>query len=784
MIGLAFADLLGGARVPLARDLLVFFIPFKALLGQSFANLELPLWNPWILLGTPFLASMQAAVLYPPSLLLALPFPAGFDVFLLFHYFAAASGAFVLLRSRALSLTASSIGTLAFTLGGLLVSLLNLTNHLQATVWVPMALFFWARHSDCPGQRRWRAGLLATVCLQLLAGSPETVLLTFTLLGAWTLFRNWSSPAHCARLVGELGITGGLAGGLAAAQILPTLELLQHSVRNATFSLSQVTFWSLEPVSLLQLLLPHSTAMVGPAEQNSIGVVFETQVPWLWSIYVGLPVLCLAIVGLARGRERAFWAATLAVGLVLALGKFTPVFPALYDLFPFVFGRFRFPEKFFLLVHLAIFVLSAEGTERLVAGDGAARRLAVVAAGTLMAVAGALLLLRWLDPLAFLQLLSVIRGVSAPLASFVIPGSDVVFKSQRLLLVLGGFVALVLLHRRLLIRPAVFAVLLVVLTAADLGGAHYNLNLSVPWPELHAQTPRVNVERLRARRLRVFNYQTESSARRTMDPKPIPGLEEAMRTIRNTDDVIRYAFGEWPNLPGNTGILYRVAALTGADSIDRSDIEFLREILAVVPREHAVKLLRLFSVGSLVGRSELDALPSIELVGREGDSLIYDIVDPIPRAYLVNRLRPGGEGLETANLLISPDFEPGEEAVVETIPKSWRDAAPRTPAGTATIVTYGNDQLTIETNAQTPSWLVVNDSFYPGWQARIDGRVVPIVRTNALVRGIAVPAGHNLVDLRYRPMSFRIGVFLSLFSALVALAWILRRRGSVQFPPR
>src|SRR5205823_14422401 len=143
-----------------------FVLPMKHFLAAHMHLGEIPLWNPWIYMGTPFLAGLQTGVFYPPSLLLALPFPLGLNLFLLAHYYIALVGAWAFLRDRSLSRAACGIGSLTFVLGGYLVSMLPETNHLQGSVWVPWVLLFWARYTRA---RRTRdlAMVVSTIALEL-----------------------------------------------------------------------------------------------------------------------------------------------------------------------------------------------------------------------------------------------------------------------------------------------------------------------------------------------------------------------------------------------------------------------------------------------------------------------------------------------------------------------------------------------------------------------------------------------------------------------------------------
>jgi hypothetical protein len=80
-----------------------------------------------------------------------------------------------------------------------------------------------------------------------------------------------------------------------------------------------------------------------------------------------------------------------------------------------------------------------------------------------------------------------------------------------------------------------------------------------------------------------------------------------------------------------------------------------------------------------------------------------------------------------------------------------------------------------------PSFVVINESYFPGWEARVDGSSTPIVRTNAIVRGLAVEAGSHVVELVYRPRAFRWGAAISLASTCVlGLAAFARRRRAGQ----
>src|SRR4029078_2735265 len=94
-----FAPGLFAGAAPVSRALLVLVIPMRAFARDALRRGELPLWNPHLFFGAPFLANYQSAVLYPPSALIyLLPFPFSLSLFLAFHVVIAGVGMTIYLR--------------------------------------------------------------------------------------------------------------------------------------------------------------------------------------------------------------------------------------------------------------------------------------------------------------------------------------------------------------------------------------------------------------------------------------------------------------------------------------------------------------------------------------------------------------------------------------------------------------------------------------------------------------------------------------------------------------
>ncbi len=100
------------------------------------------------------------------------------------------------------------------------------------------------------------------------------------------------------------------------------------------------------------------------------------------------------------------------------------------------------------------------------------------------------------------------------------------------------------------------------------------------------------------------------------------------------------------------------------------------------------------------------------------------------------------------------------------------------------------ERVEVSVDASAPAVLVLNDAWYPGWRATVDGHPAPILPANALVRAVPVPAGVHDVVFRFRTRGLVLGASLTgaslgLWAVLVLVAaWRRRRRLPAPEPTR
>ena len=136
----------------------LYFYPNWNYAADAVRHGHLPLWNPYLFMGVPFLANSQTGVLYPLNLALAwLPTTRAINLTIILHVWLAGAGAYIFARrSLGLSRLAAWLGAVTFALGGYLGAQVEHVNQLQALAWLPFLFVFFDLALE-----RWRIGVRA-----------------------------------------------------------------------------------------------------------------------------------------------------------------------------------------------------------------------------------------------------------------------------------------------------------------------------------------------------------------------------------------------------------------------------------------------------------------------------------------------------------------------------------------------------------------------------------------------------------------------------------------------
>ncbi len=162
-----------------------------------------------------------------------------------------------------------------------------------------------------------------------------------------------------------------------------------------------------------------------------------------------------------------------------------------------------------------------------------------------------------------------------------------------------------------------------------------------------------------------------------------------------------------------------------------------------------------------------------------GNVEVYENLRPLPRAWLAKRIevKPRDEVVQvikTGTFRDGASFDPQDTALLELEDFGGRQFSVP-PTGTlgqakVKITQYTAQRIKIETENPAPSFLVLSEMYYRGWDARIDGAKAPVYRVNHILRGLSLPAGKHQIEFVYRAPSLKTGAVYSTLGLLILLA--------------
>jgi hypothetical protein len=712
---------------------------------------EVPLWNPYILCGAPFVAANHTAVFSPFRWLDYLwpgPWVLAWDQVL--RALVAGSGAYLFFRRElAASFVAAAVGCWCYPLSGTLVMTVN-WGHGATVTWLPWVLLASGSIVRSPGALTI-AGVALTTAATQVSGHAATggqVLLTGGVYFLWRLaashgFRG-ALRAPGLRASVAIVVAWGLGFMLAAPQVLPTVEYLRTSRRIASRIGGSTEVPPIGPGALAQFILPDfygssqrgSGYMLDPPFRNESAAAGYT------GLLVTLAAAPLALTLLPDRRRRGtclFWLVVAFVAMSPTLGV-----PGLRQFFlapPL--GTLR-SNRLMFVAGFAVLCLGVLGLDALLRG-GRGRRTARVGLALAAVVGACFAYLAFNLPSEVAQ-----RAWSEADA----PQLQAWFRHAYLW---GGALCAVAVAFWLLVdsgrgRPVVIAWSVGLLALSEL--------VVTAWDD---------------------NPECDPS----LYYPPVPALAALSQEIGHGRFVGMAA------LPPNLGMIDHLRDVRGYDAVDPDRIVELVLLLHdpkytpsppfaatmwIMPKRD-LPLMQALGIGHIVGRGEPPE--GADVAYADGDYWVARVRGALPRAYVARYAVIANSPSARLELLGSRDFMPREVAYVET------DMLPQTPyQGETNLVLDEPRRVEVEVDARTEAVLVLSDHWYPGWEATVNGTPAPVLRANHALRAVRVPAGKSLVRFEYKPASFRVGLALSTVAAavmamlLAAAAWKRRRATS------
>jgi len=200
------------------------------------------------------------------------------------------------------------------------------------------------------------------------------------------------------------------------------------------------------------------------------------------------------------------------------------------------------------------------------------------------------------------------------------------------------------------------------------------------------------------------------------------------------------------------------------------------------------KIFNILGVKYLVqGKSDLEneklaSIKSFPLVYEDDSIYIYENKEVMPRAFLVFDIKPVANHEQALDVFLDDSFKAEMTALVETENSdsltNFRNY-PAAPYQSVEIVDYSPRKIEIATDSEKDGYLVLTDTYYPGWQAHLDGQEIEIYPTNIAFRGIFVPSGKHQITFEYHPKSFLHSVYINIFALLKEVPFPFRQSAAI-----
>lgn len=717
----AFPQVIFGSQTFVIRDYGFFSYPNAFFQRDCFWHGQLPYWNPYNECGVPFLAQWNTMPLYPLSLVYQLlPLPWSLSFFCLLHLWLAGMGMYSLARRWTGNDFAAAFAGLTFAFNGLSLNLLMWPSHIATFAWMPWVVLVV--------ENAWRQGgrqisVAAIVgAMQMLAGGPETIFLTWTLLAALWLRHFVKGDTARWSTFWRFPLVIFLVFALSAAQLIPFLDLASQSQRQAGYA---DLHWSMPAAGWANFLVPMAFG-----NTFNMGVFFQHGQTWTSSYYLGIAALWLALLAIWRCRQprMPLLAIAAVVAFVFALGENTPIYPLLWKIIP-ALSLMTYPVKYVLLLTFVACLLAAFAIVEIQKGIGK----------------GFLSL-----GLLFLALIGIILFL---VSRYSIPGEDV---------------------HAALANGAGRAIFVVIITCLfflmtqeqrpSLRRIAPGLLLLAAWLDVLTHEPPQNP-------LASPSIYSPGLARQklAMNPAPEPGLSRVMATPAAVDRFAHTAITS----PQNNFLVARLGCQAECNLLDR--IPKVDGFYSLVPHDWArVRVL-------LYNESPAD-LPGLEqFLGVCQVTATNDIYQWQARSNFLPLVTTGQkpvfrEDADALRAMTQPDFDGGRVVFLHPYLRPWVDATNETEARILKTAFDSND-IEIDADATAPTFVVVAQTFYHDWHAFVDGRRVSVYRANVGFQAVPMPKGRHHIRLLYIDSGFRAGLGLSVITLLGCLALpVLRRR--------
>lgn len=707
-----------------------------------------PLWNPYILAGTPLLANFQSAPFSPTNFVYWMfDRLTAWSVQIMLQHFLAAVFTYLLLRAWKVSKLGSVIGGVIYAFAGFNLIWSQWNGHTLSAAFIPLLLllvYMWV------SEKKWRALPLFSISIaaQILSGYPQVVLYTTLTLGLYWLFLFEEKGGFFLRTI-ILAVFGLLGLGLSAFQTLPGKELLNLSQREVE---PHPFEWAFLPFSkVVTFFAPdfygnHSTQNYWGPQDYTSNTGFVGTISLVLGTFAALS---------QKTKQIVFLLVLLTLSLVLS-------FPTPVSIFLWKSGLFGLnaasAHRALVLFNLSIALLAGFGTDIF----RQEKRVPAVKAYLLPVLvivgfgiwAGIMWRLSSLHPNLYPSTVRGIEKYTVGLRNLAWPG----------MILIGSFIIVWWGNLKKGKSKTLCVSLLLALICADLFRFGWKFTPFSPRNTVFPLTP-------------VLDY-----------------LSSQAKPFRTTGATV---------IPINMRMPYKIETIEGYDAV--YPLEISRLIASIsggksgtdpvgrygIIGDETKPILNLMNVKyDLVIKRDAQNKPGengsipknftaekFQVAFEDKSVAILENKNTLPRAFMVFNYEVAAGNIALDRML-ADTFQFGKTTVLERDLKQNFNSVGKS---TVLFKDYNENSSILGVNTDSDGLLFVSDTYYPGWHVFVDGVEKNIIRADFAFRAVEIPQGVHQVKFIYKPDSFYSSLKIAGVSALMLIlssfaSWVVGKR--------
>lgn len=733
---------------PLISDVFSQFFLWKQLAIEAFKNWQWPLWNPYSFTGTPLLATYHSATLYPFNILLLLPNNFGWGLYI-YSQTLIASLTFYLFSSQLVkSKIASLAGAIAFSLGGLMTTWLELGTAVHAIAWLPLALYS-VKKLIMTKKLKFILILISGLSLIILSGNAQITTYSFAIVLFYFMWSLREGNKNFTKILLFIAaITISLA--LTALQLLPSLDLLQNSIRQTESYTASANFGLLNVKDSIKFFIPDYFG--NTVTRNYWGTLNYSETSGFFGTLL-LPLLLYAIFKL-RGKDSFFFFILFVLSLLFVFNN--PLSRSLYSMkIPLLTSSYA--SRMLFITLFSVSIISSLALNHIIEHKNSTffqKTILWSWSAIIGIILGSLLVYHLTGKI-------LNKAPSKEALQFYLSNHDyalqnfiVAAKNSLLPLIILSTALLSSIILKRLKQYNLFLIIFFLLVVFDIGRYFLKFNPFIEQKIIFPSTPTLQFLQDQPGIFRVGREHAEIFP-------PNTWIAYHLQSIEGYDPIYLNQFGKYMNF------------LNGGD-IKSSSTRYAELVNYKSPFIDVANVK--YFIG--IGRDREGHIPGVfvnykfneaeyKRVFKDGSAVIFENPTAMNRVYFAKKiLLTSNQEIEN-KFMKDKNYDPRQEILLS----KDLGTSSVTGEGQAIITYYSPNKVKIKTHTGKDEVLVLADQYDSGWQGTVDRQTTLISSANLIFRAIKVPAGSHEIEFDYWPASFDYGLKITIAAiALICLS--------------